>query len=796
MIKNFVKMAWRNLRSDRKFSTINILGLSIGLAITLLLFLFISHERSFDSMYAQKEHIHRLLLHTADDEGQETWANTPAALAPALVEDIPEIKKASRMFRHDFGGNAFVKVKEQQFIEEDLYWADAELFQIFNVPFIHGNGANALNKPKTVVLSETRALRYFGTTDVIGQTVTIGNKMELEVTGVYEDLPTNSTIDAGMVASFQSLNYYRRPSWSNASFETYVTTIPKLNLNQTVEKIQKTLDKNVPKDDQWYTIDLQPLEKVHLYSGEILSSYSKRNGDIVEVRILTLLAFLILIIACINYMNLTTARSQKRTKDVGISKTLGASTRNLVLRFYIETWLITGIAMFIGIGISALAIPFFNEITNRTILISEILSPAFILLLFGVWTITTLIAGSYPALHLSRFSPKEVMQPSAKQRGSATLVRKGLVVVQFAASVVLILSVVIIYKQMTFIQKKDLGFNPRQVIAINATVPLENASEEALLNTFRNNKIVASASLAQGYPGLGVSGRTLRKNDQDDVGTSLQTNHSDAAIIDVLNLTLLAGQHLPLIKHPTDTLVEVLLNKKAVAYLGYTPEEAIGKRINAQLGNNAYIRGVVDDFNFESLRTSIGAYAIHNKPRGEYKNYLLVRFRESDLSTALTSFETNFKEVAPGAAFDYSFLDKSTEKLYAAEQRTAKIGLIFSLLAIFVACLGLFGLAAFTAEQRDKEIGIRKVLGATVLGITKLLSADFMKLVGIALLVAFPLSYYLMSNWLQEFAYRISIGWTPFIFTGLCALSVALLTVSIQSIKAALRNPIGALRKE
>jgi ABC-type antimicrobial peptide transport system permease subunit len=796
MIQNYLKMAWRSLLADRKFSTINILGLSIGLAITLLLFLFISHERSFDSMYAQKESIYRVLLNTDGNEGEETWTNAPAALAPTIVKDIPEIQKASRMYRHDFGGNAFIKTDEQEYVEKDLYWADAELFQIFNVPFIRGNGANALDKPKTVVLSESRALRYFGTTDILGKIVTIDNGLELEVTGVYQDLPSNSTLDAAMVGSFQSLNYYRNPTWNNVSFETYVSTIPNTDIALVQKKIQNSLNINVPADEQWYTFSLQSLNEVHLYSGEYLESYSSRDGDIVEVRNLTLLAFLILIIACINYMNLTTARSQKRTKDVGISKTLGASTQSLVFRFYTETGLITGIAILLGIGLTLLVLPSFNEITNRTIQASEILSTSFILLLLGVWIVTTLIAGSYPALHLSKFSPKEVMQPSSHKRGSATLVRKGLVVVQFAASVILILSVSIMYKQMTFIQKKDLGFDPNQVVAINATVALENKSDAALLNTFRNNPMVSSASLAQGYPGFGVSGRTLRKNDQDESGTGLQTNHSDAAIIDVLNLKLLAGQPLPLVKQRSDTIVDVLLNKKAVAYLGYTPEEAIGKKINAQLGQNAYIRGVVDDFNFASLRSNIGAYAIHNRPIGEHKNYLLVRFRESNLSEALASFETNFKEVVPGGAFDYSFLDKSTEKLYVAEQRTAEIGLIFSILAIFVACLGLFGLAAFTAEQRDKEIGIRKVLGATVLGITKLLSVDFIKLVGIALLIAFPLAYYVMDNWLQEFAYRISIGWTPFVFTGLCALSVALLTVSLQSIKAALRNPIKALRKE
>ena len=555
------------------------------------------------------------------------------------------------------------------------------------------------------------------------------------------------------------------------------------------------VNQKILEEDRWYTVGLQPLEKVHLYSHGFDNGYSSRRGNVTEVRNLTLLALLILIIACINYINLTTARSQKRQKDVGISKTLGASTRSLISRFYIETGLITAMAIILGVVMALILLPQFNGLANRSMVASDLVSIPFMGLILGIWLVTTIIAGSYPALHLSRYSAKEMMQPT-KTRSSANLVRKSLVVVQFAASVILILSVTIIYKQMKYMQDKDLGFNPNQVLAINATTALQTKKSNTLLKTFQDHPMVQSAALAQGYPGKQVSGRTLVRDANDQAGLNLQTNSTDASILDVLDLKLIAGSPLPMVKQKTDTIVEVLLNKTAVDYLGLTPQEAIGRKITAQLGNNSYVRGVVEDFNFTSLHHPISGYAFHNRPRGEYKNVLLVRFRNSDLAAVLSSFEDTFREVLPGGAFDYTFLDQQTERLYAAEKRTATLGLIFSVLAIFVACLGLFGLAAFTAEQREKEIGIRKVLGASVAAISRLLSIDFVKLVVIALLVAFPVTYYLMDSWLADFAYRITIDAIPFILTAFIALSVTLLTVSLQSIKAAFKNPINALRKE
>lgn len=796
MIRNYFKIAWRNLLADRRFSIINIVGLAIGLTITLLLFLFVSHEYSFDTMHTKRDNIYRVLLNTSGDQGNETWAEVPAALGPKLVEDIPEFTQAARMLKHNFGESAFIKAADQQFLENNLYWCDSGLFEIFDIQFLEGSKTAVFENPNAVVLSKSTADKFFGNGPVLGQMITVDNNRTLEVTGVYEDFPNNSTLDAGMIASFKASNFYQNPRWDNASFATYGLVNDKIDPSKIEIKLQALLDRYIKKENQWFTFSLQPLEKVHLYSANFDDNYSQRNGDIKEVQNLMLLAFLILIIACINYMNLTTARSQKRNKEVGISKTLGASTKSLILRFYTETGLITGIAILLGIGIAVLCLPYFNDLTNRSMKIAEVSSFGFLGLILLIWVVTTLIAGSYPALYLSGFSPKEIMEPTSKNGGMAVFVRKGLVVVQFAASIILIISVAVMYQQMQFIQNKDLGFNPSQVVAITATVAVENNTEVALLEKLKQNPAVIDATLVQGYPSLGVSGRTIFRNDQDKAGMDIQTNRADGGITEVLKLHLIAGQSLPKIKQEGDSLVDVLLNKKAVEYLGFTPEEAIGKKLEANLGNNAYVRGVVDNFNFTSLRTPIGGYAFHNRKVDEYYNYVLVRFDTSDIPLALKTFESDFKEIVPNSVFDYSFMDKNMERLYEAEKRTASIGLIFSALAIFIACLGLFGLVAFTAEQRNKEIGIRKVLGATVMNITRLLSVDFIKLVAIALLIAFPLAYFLMGSWLQGFAYRIDIGWMPFLLTGISAISIALITVSLQSIKAALSNPIEALRRE
>ncbi len=794
MIKSYIKIAWRSLKTNRLFSIVNILGLSIGLATTLVLFLFILHERSFDNMYTNKDQIYRVLLNTTEDD-LETWAGVPSALAPELKANIPNIIETGRILHHNFGESASVKAGDDVFIEDKLFWSDASILDMFNVEIVEGTGSENLNNPNNILLSESTAKRYFGDENALGNTVTVDNTTTFEVKGVYKDFPDNSSLDFNAIVPFMMQNSAKSPSWGNASFETFIMFNSEVkNIDDVEGGIQTILDLNVKKEEQWYNFSLQPLERIHLYSSEYLDSYTANNGDINQIRNLTALALLILIIACINYMNLITARSQKRATDVGINKTLGASVKDIVIRFYIETGLITAIAMILGGLFAVFTLPIFNDIAGKQLDISALFSIKILVYLLLIWLVTTFLSGSYPALYLSRFSAKEVLKPSTNKGGLASAIRKGLVVVQFSASVVLIIAVIVIHQQLEFIQNKSLGYNPENVIAISTSGIRGGESGRALVNAYEILPNVSVVSRSQGYPGMSVSGRSINKPNTEQT-MSIQTNRSEQSIADVLQLKLLSGQLLPKTKQQGDTLVEVLVNKTTVEFLGLSPEEAIGEKVGMQLGNNAYIYGVVDDFNFSSLHSPIGAYAFHNA-LGESKSYLLIRFKNEVLTETISKFENTFKAIAPNAAFDYTFLDKNLELLYEKERRTANVGLLFSILAIIVACLGLFGLAAFMAEQRNKEIGIRKVFGASVSGIVQLLSLDFMKLVLISLVISFPLALYLMNNWLQDFAYRIDISWTVFLTAGVLALLIAFVTVSYQAIKAAIANPIKSLRTE
>ncbi|MEO9511119.1 MAG: ABC transporter permease [Flavobacteriaceae bacterium] len=793
MIKNYFKIAWRNLKANRLFSVINILGLSLGLTITILLFLFIRHELSFDEMYAEKENIYRLLTDQESDGGREIAATSPAIAAPMAMDEIPEIKYAARMLQNDFGGTASVRANNENFTEKSFFWVDQELLDIFKVQLVKGQRNNALNRPNTIVLSESAAKKYFGAMDPLGKMIKVDNRYELEVTGVYSDFEANSTLDCGVMASFSTLWFAKKPTWYNLSFETYLLLNPNTDPLAVETKMKELLDKGLEKQDQWYDFRLQPFETIHLHSTQISHSYASNMGDISEVHNLTFLAVLILLIACINYMNLTTAYSQKRSKEVGINKTLGAAKKNLLTRFYMETGVLTAISMGIAVVMAILAIPVFNTVTDQNLNLKLFLKPELLTTFSLIWLVITFVSGSYPALYLSAFSPKTIIQPSYQQGRKNSIIRKSLVVFQFATSVVLIVGVLLIHRQLQFINEQDLGFKPENVMAISTSGIRGAQQTSALVHEFESLTDVKSVSMAQGFPGMSVSGRTLRKKNDGQEGLDINTNVTDSGIIDVLQLKLLAGQNLPAEKQEGDKLVDVILNKKAVDYLGYSPKEAIGKEVHISVTNR--IVGVVDDFNFSSLHVPISAYAFHNNT-GEPKSYLLVRFRSNGLSKTIAQFENVFQKVAPESSFDYSFLDKNIEKLYKRERRAAQVGIIFCGLAIFVACLGLLGLAAFTAAQRKKEIGIRKVLGASILAISRMLLTDFLKPISVSLAIGFPIAYFLMNRWLQHFAYHIQISWTVFLIAGFSVVLIALVTISFQSIRAATQNPVKSLRTE
>ncbi|MVM38721.1 FtsX-like permease family protein [Spirosoma sp. HMF3257] len=800
MLTNYLKIAWRGLLKNRLFTFLNLVGLATGLAVALLLILYVKDELQFDKYHTNADRIYRVKATVSFDGKTMKWANSPNAVGPALKADVPTVAQQVRLLRHNYGQTAFVNSGEKKFAEKNFYWADNSLFDVFDIGLLKGNSKTALDGPRKVVLSQATADRYFGTENPIGKILNVDNNDTLEVTGVYANFPGTSTLDADMIGSFSSVRWAKNPTWDNASFETYLLLTPQANPAQVEQQMAVVLNKNVPKDNQYFTLGLQPLTDIHLHSADITNANTTRIGDFQQVKILLILAIVILLIASINYMNLATAKAQIRFREVGVIKTVGATMRQLVSRFYLETGLMMSIALVLAIVLVSLSLPLFNQLTGKQLPFQSLVSPEVVggLLLIGL--IITLIAGSYPAFYLSSFSPKYLLSTTFRNQSGAGLFRRSLVVIQFTASVVLMVSTFIFYQQLQFIQSQKLGYEPTQVLAIMTSAAKDKTQIDALMNDYRSLSNVVDVCRAQAFPGYGGSGRTITKSDKNSNnasdGMAIRTNRVGSDFINVLGLKLLAGRAFSDVKDPKDTTVQVVLNKTAVAYLGYTPQKAIGQKAHNLFGwDRAEIVGVVEDFHFESLHMPIGAYAFHNADT-ESRPYLLVKTKTAHLPETMRQLEGVFQKDMSDSAFEFTFLDDFLNTLYRSEQRTAQVVFVFSALAILIACLGLFGLAAFTAEQRTKEIGVRKVLGASVFSIVGLLSKDFLKLVFVAILIASPLAWYGMNQWLQDFAYKIDIEWWMFALAGLLAVGVALLTVSFQSIKAALMNPVKSLRSE
>ncbi|WP_027126513.1 ABC transporter permease [Gelidibacter mesophilus] len=799
MIRNYFKIAWRNIRANKLFTVLNIAGLAIGICVCIILFSFVNTELSFDKMYSNSDDIYRVNMETSEEYNFETWATMPNAVGPALEQDIPQIKRMARLIKDDFGATASLKIGDKNFTENNLYLADSSVFKMFDFEFLQGNVETAFSKPKSVVLSQTTKKRLFGNQEAMGQLITVNNHDTLEVSGIYADLPKISVMDFNMVYnimdSWMGTNVY----WSNASYETFVQLEPNANIPEIENQASALIDKYVDKEDQYFTkFLLQPLTKIHLYSAEVREGYSTKLGSITTIKSLLFLSLLVLFIACINYMNLATANSRKRAKSIGMNKVLGASRRHMLSLFYVETGIMVFLSIVIGYAISFLILPLFRSITGNELGYQDLLAAPILIGLLIIWILVTLIAGSYPAISMSSISPLILVNKSKTKGAASELVRKGLVVFQFAASIVLIIAVTVILQQMSFIKNKNLGYDPSGIVAVSVSSAETGQQIQSLIKSLERQVAVESVSAVQSMPGANESGRAVLKLATDNTGMPIASCRTDGNIVQTLKLNVLAGTELPETITEGDSIIYTLINEKILNYLGYqTPDEAIGKIIHTELGPRALITGVVENFNFNSLKEDIGGYMYYKSRRApEGIRTLLVRYNSQNLSQFMEQLQSTFNEALPNTAFDYQFLDRHVAQLYASEERTARTATIFSALAIFIACLGLFGLAAFTAEQRRKEIGVRKVLGATVTGITQLLSKDFLKLVLVAFVIAAPVAYWLMHKWLLDFAYRTEITWWVFVFAGLAALLIALLTVSFQAIKAAVANPVKSLRTE
>jgi putative ABC transport system permease protein len=798
MIQNYIKMAWRNIVANKLFTALNIGGLAIGMCVCITLFASISYELSFDRMYKNSKNIYRVNMQTDAQNNNQVWGQTPNSVGPAIVQTIPQVKSMTRLIMHDFGAKVSIKTDDENFTEKGLYMADSAVFNIFDINFTEGNARTAFSQPKSIVLSQSAKDRLYGKGPAIGKIIYINNRDTLHVSGVYANLPVNSTIDCDMIYNIMDSWAGKNVYWSNSSYETYCLLRPGANVQQVQAQATALIDKNVSKDNRFFTnFILQPLADIHLYSADVRAGYSTRMGSISTVKALIFLSLLVLIIACINYMNLSTARSQKRAKGVGVNKVLGANNRHLLALFYTETALLSLISIVIGYIIAFAIQPFFQSITGIGLSPSVFFAAPILLGLVLIWLCVTIIAGSYPAFSMSGISPLVLMNKLKLKHSIADFVRKSLVVFQFSASIILIIAVIIILQQLHYVRNKDLGYNPKGIV----TVDIGSAKDKqvvALMNDMHSMTGVESVSAVQSIPGNVESGRSIKKLSTDKEGMPVKTCNTDGGIVNTMQLKLLAGTTLPQHIAAGDTICYVLINEAILKYLGFkSPQDAIGRYVNTEMAYRSVVCGVVKDFNYQSLKNDVGGYIYYEMNNAsESIRTLLVRYNAHDLPLFINRLQNTCKADMPNSSFDYEFLDSHIQSLYIAEQYTANTVTVFSLLAIFVACLGLFGLAAFIAEKRTKEIGIRKVLGASVPGITRLLTGDFLKLVIISVLIASPIAWYMMSQWLMTFSYRINISAWAFVIAGLTAVVFAVLTISSHAIKAAMANPVNSLRSE
>ena len=817
MFRNYLKIAWRSLMKNKTFSFINIFGLSVGLTCCMLITIYLYHEVSYDKYHKNIDQLYQLGTTFVGNGKESNTPNTPAPMAAAMHKEFPEINGTARLmplFGDDKTLLQYRAANEEpkSFYERKGYLADASFFTLFNYHFIEGNPATALQEPNSLVLSEEIAKKFFGNQPALNKSIHINSntngEFDFKVTGVYR--PAKPTqIDARFFLSIpggdmeQFINQ-QTDMVSNNMFNTFLLLKPGSDAKKLEAKFPSFVDKYLGtglKAAGFYKKQfLVAVKDLHLYTGMSNDMASSGTVSKTYLYILGSIALFTLLIACINFMNLSTARSSKRSAEVGVRKVLGAQKQSLVKQFLGESLLMSTIAFVLALGITQLLLPAFSHVSGRNLSLHFSQQWFIVVGFFILSIITGLLAGSYPAFYLSSFQPVKVLKGRFTNSMSAIALRKGLVIFQFIISVVLIVASVVILNQMNYLRSTDLGFAKDQQIVIPLRSTTAKSIYASLKNEIRNNPLVQNVGATLFYPGivnpsdmgLYKEGKTV--NDAADV----HTNWVDESLLQTLGITAVAGRLFSK-EFPGDTNNRMILNEAAIRKMGFsTAQEAVGGKVKFDWRGESYswtIIGVVKDFHFQDLHVPIEPYGFQLNNRPNF-NYIIAHAKARDVASLVKSVGASWHQLNPNEPFEYSFLDEDFQKNYEAENRLASIVGYFTIIAILISCLGLFGLATFSAEQRTKEIGVRKVLGASVTGIVALLSKDFLKLVAISIVVASPIAWWVMHKWLQDFAYRINIGWMVFVITTVLALAIALITISFQAIKAAVANPVKSLRTE
>ena len=804
MFKNYIKVAFRNLRKNKGYSFINISGLAVGIACCIAILLYVKNELSYDKFNKNADQIYRVHLTGMVNNNELNMSLSPAPLGAAIKHDLPEVKTYTRIRNFGF---PVLRYKDKAFSEERFYDVDSTFFDVFTVKFLEGSPKTALTQPSTVVITESMARKYFGNEEAMGKILNADHRRDWIVTGVIKDFPKNSHFHFDFLGSLSTYEDSRNPYWLSNNYYTYLLLRKGTDTDEFQKKMAKDLLQYIgpqiekvtgvsldqlKKKGNSYNYVLQPLTSIHLNSH--LDYELEANSDISYVYIFSIIAAAILLIACINFINLATAKSEKRAKEVGIRKTLGSNKIQLMRQFISEAVLMSVIAMFLAVILVEIFLPFFNDISGKEMSLSVFENFYNVLLLLCFAGLIGIIAGSYPAFYLSSFQPVKVLK--SENKGSRkSLLRSGLVIFQFAVTIILFIGTFIIYNQLKYIQTKNLGFNKEQIIIINKTDDIGNKIE-SFKKELLNNPQVISTSNSNAIPGdqKGDSAYRLEGTPNDRI-QDLRQMWCDYGFINTYKIKIEKGRFFSK-EHPSDTTA-IVINEAAVKLFGLN--ELLGKYLIAPDpdGDRKYqIIGVAKDFNYESLHQPIRPLLIHLFNSRGFGQFVSVRIKPSGFQNTIDNLNNIWKKFAGSEAFDYNFLDENLNHLYIAEQRTSKIATTFSLLAILIACLGLLGLAAFITEQRTKEIGIRKVLGASIPSLLFMLCKEFLKWVLIANIIAWPAAYYIMNNWLNNFAYKININISVFLLSCVLAIVIALLTVSSYAIKAAIANPIKSLRYE
>ena len=795
MVSNYLKIALRNIKKHKGYSFINIAGLAVGMTCCILILLWVKDELSYDRYHKNADRIYRITYAEEIGDAYDHYGNSPFAAAPVFAAEVPGISAYTRLWQR----TGLIKYAGNTFNEQDIFYVDSDFFEIFTYEFMEGDPAAALENPGSIVLTQDMAKKIFGNNSALGETLNLNADGDLIVTGVVENVPRNSHFHFNYLVSTDTIQGRRAEfldAWLVIAGWSYVLLDENVDAKMVERSLAPVVETHAGEDARRYGTKmfyyLQPLKDIHLRSN--LDGEIEGNGDIRYVMVFSVIAIFILLIACINFMNLSTARSVNRGKEVGLRKVLGAYKKRLIVQFLTESIGFALISMILAINLVWLLIPAFNSLTGKEIPVSSLLSMVIFFGLFILVVFTGFAAGSYPAFYLSSFQPIDTIRQKLQIRSRRSGFRNALVIVQFAISIVLIISTFIVLEQLSFMKNQKLGFKKEQVLAMYARGQGIAQQFEAFKNELKKNTDILEASFSNGIPGrTDTILTTFLEGQPDNVSYTFDYIFADYDFLKTYEIELLHGRDFSR-DFGADKDGALLINETALSKLGWG-EGALGKKIGFSREVMRPIVGIVKDFHYRSLKEVIGPLAIFLRPGQDI--YLSMKMNTDDISRTLSHIERTWNTFEKERSFEYFFVDENFDALYHSEERLSQIITFFAFIAIFVACLGLFGLASYTAEQSTKEIGIRKVLGASAGSIVIQLTQGFLKWVLVANVIAWPVTYFVMSHyWLSHFPFRISVSLITFAGAGLIAFGIALATVSYQSIRAAFANPIDSLRYE